>query len=482
MRTTAHVTARPRYGLFDVVGLLFRELILMVVIFLVVSAIGAAVILTIRKTYVAGASLYAGTGQEYVYQPRVGLGVERASPPTPGEVAQNEVAVLSSREVKLMAVRALGVSAFQDGKASTDPIAKQEGDAIKAINDGLTVSTAPLSAIINLSYESKSAETSAKVLNALIDAYLSYRREVFQDGSTSAIDTQRIAFEDELSDVDRAYERFLTSNDIADFATAKASTAATYQTVFAERLSVQAQLNQAARRLQTLEAQQAATPAEIVLQQDLNVAAQDQIRQRRAERADLLARYQPDSQPVRDLDAKIAELQTYVAGGDTVGAKEVRTGPNPIWVTQESVRMNAAAERDSLAGRLAVLDQQVADLRRRQAQLTQLESENAILSSNREVLTTNIRDFQQRGAQNRAANDLVRGGADDVRVIERAAVPTRGNSLKAPLLALVFLFAGFTALCVGLLRVFTRRGFVTPASAGRTLQMPVLAVAPMKAG
>ena len=482
MRTTAHVTARPRYGLLDIIGLLFRELILMVVIFLVVFAIGAAVILTIRKTYVAGASLYAGTGQEYVYQPRVGLGPERASPPTPGEVAQNEVAVLSSREVKLMAVRALGVSVFQQGKTSTHPIAKQEGDAIKAINDGLKVGTAPLSAIINLSYESKSAETSAKVLNALIDAYLTYRREVFQDGSTSAIDTQRIAFEDELSDVDRAYERFLTSNDIADFATAKASTAATYQTVFAERLSVQAQLNQAARRLQTLEAQQAATPAEIVLQQDLNVAAQDQIRQRRAERADLLARYQPDSQPVRDLDAKIAELQAYVAGGDTVGAKEVRTGPNPIWVTQESVRMNAAAERDSLAGRLAVLDQQVADLRGRQAQLTQLESENAILSSNREVLTTNIRDFQQRGAQNRAANDLVRGGADDVRVIERAAVPTRGNSLKAPLLALVFLFAGFTALCVGLLRVFTRRGFVTPASAGRTLQMPVLAVAPMKAG
>ena len=66
-------------------------------------------------------------------------------------------------------------------------------------------------------------------------------------------------------------------------------------------------------------------------------------------------------------------------------------------------------------------------------------------------------------------------------MIERAAAPSRGSSLKLPLLALVFLFAGFTALCVGLLRVFSRRGFITPASAGRTLQMPVLAVAPMKA-
>ena len=89
--------------------------------------------------------------------------------------------------------------------------------------------------------------------------------------------------------------------------------------------------------------------------------------------------------------------------------------------------------------------------------------------------------FQQRETQSRADNGLVAAGADNVRVIERAAAPTRGTSMKLPLLALVILFAGFTALCVGLLRVFTRRGYATPAIAGRTLEMPVLAVAPMKA-
>lgn len=480
MRSTAYVTVRPRYGLPDVIGLLFRELVLMILIFLAVFAIGAAAVLTIKKTYVAGASLYAGAGQEYVYQPRVGVTTERAYPPTPGEVAASEATILNSREVKLRVVRALGVAVFQDGKPSTAPMAKQEGDAIKAIDDGLTVSTAPLSAIIGLSYESKSADTSARVLNAIIDAYLTYRREVFQTDSSPA-DTQREAFEDELSDVDAAYERFLATNEIGDFATAKATAAATYQSVFTERLSVRAQLNQAARRLETLETQQAVTPAEIVLQQDLNVAAHDQIRQRRGERADLLARYQPDSQPILDIDARIAELEAYVAGGDTVGAKEVRTGPNPVWVVQESARINAAAERDSLAGRLAVLDQQVADLGRRQAQLTRLESENAILTGNRANVTASVLEFQQRGAQSRANNDLVRGGADSVRVIERAVAPSRGSSLKALGLGLVFLFAGFTALCVGLLRVFTRRGFSTPASAGRTLEMPVLAVAAMKA-
>ena len=303
---------------------------------------------------------------------------------------------------------------------------------------------------------------------------------MFRD-NTPAIRTQRAAFEDELGSADAAYEDFLASNDIGDFATAKATLAATYQTTFAERLSVQAQANQASRRLQTLVAQQAATPAEIALQQDLNISAQDQILQLRTEREQLLARYQPDAQPVKDIEARIAGLQAYVGTGTAVGAKEVRTGPNPIWVELETTRINAQAERDSLQARLAVLDRQLGDIRARQARLTALESENANLAGNREVLSASIREFQQRETQSRADTALVRAGADNVTVIARAQPPAQGKSLKAPLLAAAFLFAAFTALCAGLLRIFSRRGFSTAGSVSRTLDMPVLAVAPAKA-
>ncbi|AQR62217.1 chain-length determining protein [Brevundimonas sp. LM2] len=479
---STYVSARPRYGVLDVIGLLFRELLLMVILFLVILALGTAAVLTLKKTYTAGASLFVGAGQEYVYQPRVGLGERQSTPPAPGEVAQAEANILGSREVKLRAVRALGLDFFQKpGRASNDPVAKQEGDAIKALNDGLSVSTTPQSSIIGLGFESDSAEKSARILNAVLDQYLIYRREVFQDRSTPAIQSQRRVFEDELADVDLTYESFLMSNDIGDFAASKVALAAVYQSTLTEKLSVENQLNQAARRLQTLVAQQAGTPAEVTLQQDLNVSAQDQILQLRTEREQLLARYQPGSQPVQDIEARIAGLQAYVASGTTVGAKEVRLGPNPVWTELETTRITTQAERDSLAARLGSVNRQLAEIQDRQARMTRLESENATLASNRDVLTANIRDFQQREAQSRADAGLVRAGADNVRVIERAAAPTRGTSLKAPLLALVILFAGFTALCVGLLRVFTRRGLATPAIVGRTLDMPVLAVAPMKA-
>ncbi|WP_295707664.1 Wzz/FepE/Etk N-terminal domain-containing protein [uncultured Brevundimonas sp.] len=478
MRPTAYVPARPRYGVLDVVGLLFRELLLMIVVFLLVFALGAAAVLTLKKTYTANASVFAGVGQEYVYQPRVGT-AERGQAPNADEVAQSEAAILNSQEVKLMTVRALGVDTILGEPAKGSP-AQQETAALKALSSGLGVGVSVGSPIIQVSYKSGDPQRAARVLNALVDQYLAYRRQVFRD-NTPAIRTQRAAFEDELGSADAAYEDFLASNDIGDFATAKATLAATYQTTFAERLSVQAQANQASRRLQTLVAQQAATPAEIALQQDLNISAQDQILQLRTEREQLLARYQPDAQPVKDIEARIAGLQAYVGTGTAVGAKEVRTGPNPIWVELETTRINAQAERDSLQARLAVLDRQLGDIRARQARLTALESENANLAGNREVLSASIREFQQRETQSRADTALVRAGADNVTVIARAQPPAQGKSLKAPLLAAAFLFAAFTALCAGLLRIFSRRGFSTAGSVSRTLDMPVLAVAPAKA-
>ena len=479
MRTTAYTTVRPRYGFFDVVGLLFRELWLMIVVFLVVFALGAAAVLTLKKSYTASASVYAGVGQEYVYQPRVGT-TERGQPLEADAVAQSEAQILGSLAVKQKTVEALGADAILGPDAQGTPAEKKTA-ALKALDGGLGVGVTPGSAIISASYAADDPARAATILNGLIDQYLVQRRTVFSDRTTPAIAAQREAFEQDLARADAAYQAFMASNNIADFATAKAALAANYQTTFAEALSLRAQLNQATQRLNTLEAQLAQQPAEVVLQQDLNVSAQNQILELRTQREALLSRYTPDAQPVKDIEQQIADLQAYVATGSTVGAKEVRTGPSTIFTAIETARITAAADRDGLAGRLAVAEGQLNQLRSRLSELTRLESTNANLAGNREVLTANIREFQQREVQARADSALVAAGADNVTVIERAQAPTRGSSLKAPLLAVVFLFAAFTALCVGLLRVFTRRGYVTPASTGRTLDLPVLAVAPMKA-
>ena len=412
MPSTAYVTARPRYGVLDVVGLLFRELLLMIVVFLVIFAIGAALAFTLKRTYTASGAVFAGVGQEYVYRPRVGAEGQTQAPQG-DEVANAEASILRSSQVRQRVVEALGPAAILGKQPKTSP-ERAQAAARTVVGARLGVGTAPGRAVIQLSYEAEDAERAARVLNAVIDQYLAYRREVFLD-KTPAIASQRRAFEGDLAQADQAYEQFLASNNIGDFAAAKATLAATYQTTYAERLSVQAQLNQAARRLQTLVAQQNQTPAEVALQQDLNISAQDQVLQLRTEREQLLSRYTPEAQPVKDIEARIAQLQQYVATGTAVGPREVRTGPNPIWTELESTRINTQAERDSLAARLAVLDRQLSEIRDRQSHLTALESENSTLAGAREVLSANIREFQQRESQSRADNALVAAGASRTR-------------------------------------------------------------------
>jgi uncharacterized protein involved in exopolysaccharide biosynthesis len=82
--------------------------------------------------------------------------------------------------------------------------------------------------------------------------------------------------------------------------------------------------------------------------------------------------------------------------------------------------------------------------------------------------------------QDGAARLIASETNDNIRIVDRAVAPTRGESLRKPVFALAFLFGAFSALCAGLIRVFLRPGLPTPASASRTLDMPVLGVAAYK--
>ncbi|RZJ41038.1 MAG: chain-length determining protein, partial [Brevundimonas sp.] len=133
MRSSLQAPVRPRYGLLDVVGLLLRETILMIVVFVVIFALGAAAVLTVmKKSYTATASVFAGVGQEYVYQPRVGTS-ERGQAPTADEVSQSEAAILGSTEVKQRVIEALGPRLFQGSQPSTKSQPEQVQDAMKVL-------------------------------------------------------------------------------------------------------------------------------------------------------------------------------------------------------------------------------------------------------------------------------------------------------------------------------------------------------------
>ena len=148
------VGARAKYAPADFVTLLWRERFLMLVVFVAIVALGFGFALTLKKNYTAQGAVFAGVGQEYVYQPRVGT-AERGQAPQGDEVANSEAAILSSGQVRQRVVEALGPAAIL-GKTPTGSRDRAEAAARKLIGASLSVGTAPGSAILRTSSRSSS--------------------------------------------------------------------------------------------------------------------------------------------------------------------------------------------------------------------------------------------------------------------------------------------------------------------------------------
>ena len=476
--------ARSRFVPAEIIALLWRERFWMALVFLVFTIGGLAFALTFKTVYPAQSSLLVRLGEEYVYQPRVG-DAARGAVPESDTVIQAEVEILSSAQVKERVIERIGIEKLFPGlakgyqQADGDHQRIMMGRAVAAMTKGLKVITSPGAPVVRLTYEHPDPVMAARVLNTLLEEYLVYRRTILLD-PTGPLDAQRRAFEDRLNQADQAYENFLGSNNIGDFEAEKTSLSQLLASLEQQKLAADAQLQERMGRLAGLQSQTGQAPAEINLYRDVDHVAQDKLVELRLQRESLLSRYKPDAAPVHDLDVQIASLQKAMGEGGVQGEGARRIGVNPVYQTMMSDRIQLTAEIAALRKSSEALAQQVDQVTERQLRLAQLEPQYQGLTRNRDLLQNDVRDFTVKEQETQASDAIARQGNDNISIIEHAVVPTQGKSLKAPVLALAMLLGAFTALCVGLVKVFLRPGLATPSMAARSLGLPVLATASMK--
>jgi len=352
--------------------------------------------------------------------------------------------------------------------------------AVAAMGSNLKVDTAPDTSVVRITYADTDAGRAALVLNRLLDDYLVYRRTVLQGASQPDLDLQTKTFQTQLAQADAAYRDFLGANDITDFDAEKSSLNSLQGSLTDENYRVQARLKEIDGRLAEIGRQVGRISPEVSLYQDTNPAASDKLMQLQIDRQDLLARYKPDAQPVRDIDRRIAAVQALIAQGGAQAGGARRIGINPVYQTLQTEQLQLAAESASLKERQGALADQLGQISGRRQKLTDLEPQYLQLSQERDLLQTEMKGLVQKAQETQAAQAVSAKGADNIRIVERATPPSAGKSLKRPVMVLAVLFAAFTALCVGLARLFMRRGFATATSASRTLDLPVLASARFK--
>ena len=477
---------RPRYAPSDFVTLLWREMGLMLAVFLVLFAIGAGFSMTLKKSYTAGSSVLVQLGQEYVYEPRAGDAARGAVPDTDSLVA-SETEILLSSQLRERTLRKLGLSTvypelgkqYDAAPAAEKPLIMAK--ALQDMGENMNVAATPQNPVVRITFEHGDPTTAARVLNSYLEEYLVFRRTILLQTASPALERQRVLFEDRLAAADTAYQAFLQNNNLGDFAATKTSMTQLIGQLEGQRYTLEASIQERQGRLSSLEAQIGSVPATTNVYSDVNTADTDKLATLKLQREDLRSRYTPDSQTMQNIEAQIRTLEAAVTGGRTTAPGARRVGPNPVFQTLQTEKIQLAAEIASLKSARDANTAQYAEATTKLQQLAELEPQFTELTRDRDILQSSVRDYTVKEQQDDAARMMAGESNDNIRIVERASPPPKGASLKKPVLILAFLFAGFSALCAGLLRMFLRPGMPTPASASRTLDLPVLGAAPLKA-
>ncbi|MBL8547389.1 MAG: hypothetical protein JNL81_13060 [Hyphomonadaceae bacterium] len=464
----------PRLSLADMAALLWAERMLVLTIGGAICALGLIAALAAPKTYTARSELIVRMGEEYVYQPVAG-GAGAGATPDMQTIVNAEMRLIGSGAVVRGAIESVGIAAlYPDIAASPGSDGRKLAAAERAFAQHLTVETAPQTPAIGLSFEHRNPETAAAALNALVQQYLEHRREVLVGGEFEALTQETSDLSTRAGQATAALSAFLTEHQIGDFESELAALAARAGDIETQLLDAQTRVREADARSAALRQRFNSEPEQIELYQESD--ARRDLVEAQMQRERLLAAYQPDAMPVREVDRRIAQLQAFLAGGDPPSI--TRRGPNPVRQDIASQLYAMEAEARAQRGRETALTQQRTEVRGRLRAMQALEPRFRQLQRDRSTIETNAQNFAARAEEARTRSQMLGRATDNISPVETASAPTQGKSLRWPIMIVTLLIAGIVALAAGLSRGLMRRSFPTPSAAARALQTPVLAVMP----
>lgn len=444
-------------SLWDVVDIVWNERRIAAMVGAVVLLAGVFAAWTLPKTYASATRLIVLYDDAYVLDPMVAPANTNASF-SPEEMVRSEVAVLTSDTLKRRAIESLGLATIYPALADNKNKTRAEGLAVRRMGKAMKVEIAPNSPSVTLAFRHKNADTAAAVVNALVDAFLSYRRELLAGAATEGLIAERAAAETRLAAADEALAQFRVEHGVGDLAAERAAVQARVSTIEDELYRVQALRAEAEARLGSIRSSRGRAPEVIALQVDDSAAGR--LQELKIERAELLTRYLPDSTPVREIEARIAELEAQTGSGAIDGGL-ARRGPNPVHQSLDGDAARVGAEVAALKAKEGALAAQLAQVRERQIALQRLAPEHDRLERSRSALEGAVDRLAAREESERTRRAVAAGASDAIRVIERAAPSVQASSMRRPAAAFALVLAVFAAVAAALISAW-RDAFAAP--------------------
>jgi uncharacterized protein involved in exopolysaccharide biosynthesis len=220
--------------------------------------------------------------------------------------------------------------------------------------------------IIEVEFRSHDRAWTKDFLDRLMARYLEFhaslshdpQAEKFYEQQTSLLKARLEASEGQLRD-------FQVKTGISNLDEQKKSLIARISDLESTAAKTDAQVSGNEQQVTSLQSQLGSTPGRIQKEtrQEQNLSLQQlkpQVMSLRAERAELLTRYQPNSERIKQIDAKLASEEKILNEENHLEINEQLTDVNPVWITLQTDLKHASTEASSGKATREELDKQIA--------------------------------------------------------------------------------------------------------------------------
>ena len=431
-----------------------------------------------KRVYTGEGRILVQLGDEYVYQSATGQTNQAGLQLTPDTIVLNEIGIIKNSEIIDQVIGEMTTTqadkilfdkeAFGKISSARTESARQEAymELRKNVADSFVVIPRPKSSVVDLVYKHENGDVAVRTLNAFIDAYMSYRRQIFVEGSGDIITERRRATEDQLKANERTIARFLGQNNISDFTSEQDGARERTEELRAALNLLRAQIAETETALGTVEGQLRGTQQSIDL--FIDDRASQRVAQAELELKQLLAKYLPTSNPVRQKQTELQELKSLQAsnGGRAAGGR--RVGPNPVFQELLTTRNTLQASADSYREKEFTLQRQLDSADAKVRRLTTLNPNYQNLLRERDTLSTRLDTYNSKEQEALINQEQAEANSENIRIISYAKYPIKGRNMRLVMFALATVAWGFTLFMLALLKVFLDpRLYVNPGPQNR---------------
>lgn len=467
----------------EILHVFFKRKRFIAAVFLAIALPGLIATLARKPSYVATAKVMISTQRS---DPTI-----QSSDLTKLETVQlneslvnSEVHVISSRDLLERIVRELATAG--DGNAPPHLESKGErfGDQILSLGQNLSVTPVKASNVIQIDYKSSDPAYATRVINRVVDEYLSYHGSIHGDkGLPRFYDEQRRTLEQRLHKAEEALASFSTEQGVVSPKDEIQAAVRMVGEVTSALRDVNTSIAGTEERVRAIREQIAAQPEVVKRSQFIEVnpvisQLSTQLVERQVDRVSLLRKYTDKDRHVQDNAEEIADLKSQI---------ESETRDHPTVAMHQLFRVNPL--REDRLRTLLDLESQLKEFRARQAMLDEEQSrtnrqlaglqEKSVAFDRLEEEVKNQREtyelYVKRGQEARISHEMDEQKLVNIDVVQRPALPlARADTQKISVAVLII-----AGLVVGIAGAFGReyisRSLRSEHDVGRHLGLPLLA-------